>query len=232
MFFNHLVNKTSRKFSKFLVQVSNAYFCFLVEGSFTLTVGFFVASVYAAGLCFKSMSHDIKSFIMHKTLAVLDLQKIQKVYDSLTYRVNLIESAFSLAVLFWYFMVTLSLCIKLMAVLGDSGKPTDVQGMVIIGFGVLRGTLLIMGTLSFTVQYMTDSAANVLEEVGTSCLLLRDCAAYHEMAILMHRKRPSVTLYRFCEIGRPFLMSCVSTIVTYVIISLQLTPAGKQLLHI
>lgn len=235
VFYEHVVNRTSQQFGKFLIQINNAYFCFLVEGTLTVTVGFFVASVYACGLCFKNMGDDMKHLVPFKTLTALELKKIQRLYDNIMHRVDLIEGAFSLAVLLWYFMVVLTLCIRVMAILGDSGKATDLQGMVIIGFGILRGVVLIMITLPFTAQYMTDSALNALIEVETSSAVLQECAAYQELAILMRRvelKAPHVTLWRFCSIGRPFLMSCVSTIVTYIIISLQLTPVGKHVLHI
>ncbi|GFR14347.1 uncharacterized protein TNCT_355681 [Trichonephila clavata] len=225
-FYIHVVNKTSQTFGKILIQVNDAYLCLLTEGTLTCIVGLYIVSIYAASIWFQKMGDNGKP---------LDLNQLQRLYDLLLSRIHLLDSAFSLSVLLWYFMVTLTLCIRVIAIIGDDSSDSDVQGMLIIAFGLFRGTFMILIGIAFCAQYLTDSAKAAILKIEVFTVNGKNCGAYQELTILLRMlelKPPVVTLWKFCAIGKPFLMSCVQTMVTYVIICLQMTPAGKTLLHI
>ncbi|GFY62780.1 uncharacterized protein TNIN_69641 [Trichonephila inaurata madagascariensis] len=227
-FYIHVVNKTSPNFGKILIQVNDAYLCLLTEGTLTSIVGLYIVSICAASIWFQKMGENEKG-----SESSLDLNQLQRLYDLLLSRIHLLDSAFSLSVLLWYFMVTLTLCIRVIAIIGDDSSDADVQGMLIIAFGLFRGTFMILIGIAFCAQSLTDTAKGAILKI--EIFTVKNCVAYQELTILLRLlelKPPVVTLWNFCAIGKPFLMSCVQTMVTYVIICLQMTPAGKTLLHI
>ncbi|GFT45525.1 uncharacterized protein TNCV_3781501 [Trichonephila clavipes] len=229
-FYTHVVNKTSPTFGKVLIQVNDAYLCLLTEGTLTSIVGLYIVSICAASIWFQKMGENVKG-----SESSLDLNQLQRLYDLLLSRIHLLDSAFSLSVLLWYFMVTLTLCIRVIAIIGDDSSDSDVQGMLIIAFGLFRGTFMILIGIAFCAQYLTDTAKGAILTIEIFTVNVKNCVAYQELTILLRMlelKPPVVTLWNFCAIGKPFLMSCVQTMVTYVIICLQMTPAGKTLLHI
>ncbi|GBL98896.1 hypothetical protein AVEN_165720-1 [Araneus ventricosus] len=234
-FYHHVVNKTSHQFGKYLIQVNDAYLCLMTEGSITSIIGLYISSVCASSLWFKKMGESVKQFAKSQTLNPLDLNHLQRLYDQLLSRIILLDTAFSLSVLLWYFMVMLTLCIRVIAIIGETDSQSDIQGMLIIGFGLFRGTFIILIGIAFCAQYLTDTAKAAVLKIEILTVSTKNSAAYQELTILLRMlelKPPIVTLWNFCAIGKPFLMSCVQTMVTYVIICLQMTPAGKTLLHI
>ncbi|KAF8785948.1 hypothetical protein HNY73_011432 [Argiope bruennichi] len=234
-FYQHVVNKTSRQFAKYLIQVNDAYLCLMTEGSITSLIGLYISSVCAASLWFKKMGENVKQFAKSQTMNLLDLNHLQRLYDQILSRIILLDVAFSLSVLLWYFMVMLTLCIRVIAIIGETDSQSDIQGMLIISFGLFRGTFMILIGIAFCAQYLTDTAKAAVLKIEILTVSTKNSAAYQELTILLRMlelKPPVVTLWNFCAIGKPFLMSCVQTMVTYVIICLQMTPAGKTLLHI
>ncbi|GIY57332.1 uncharacterized protein CDAR_526111 [Caerostris darwini] len=233
-FYHHVVNKTSYRFGKSLIQINDAYLCLLTEGALSFIVGFYITAVCGSSLWFKILGENVKEFGGSRVLNPLDLNKLQRMYDLLISRINLLDQAFSLSVLLWYFMVTLTLCIRVIAIIADESK-SDIQGLLIIGFGLFRGTFMILIGIAFCAQYLTDTGNEGVLKIEMLAVTAKDTAAFQELTILLRMlelKPPVVTLWKFCAIGKPFLMSCVQTMVTYVIICLQMTPAGKTLLHI
>lgn len=224
-FYELIANRTSVTFQKYLIQLNDGLLCFLVEGNLTFCVMFYVVALRGCFLWFKVFERTILTY--SKTCYTVDMNYIQKMYDALARRVQNIDDAFSMSVLFWYFMVTVTLCIRVIAILSeDSKKDVDIQGFLTIGFGLSRGTFVILLGISFGAQYLIDTAQLVVLKID-KCLENRtDFASHQTYAVLLRKAEITpilVTLWKFCPIGKPFLMSCVQTMTTYVIICLQMS---------
>ncbi|GIY08511.1 uncharacterized protein CEXT_421791 [Caerostris extrusa] len=90
----------------------------------------------------QNISENVKEFGGSRVLNPLDLNKLQRMYDLLISRINL-WIAFSLSVLCGILWLRLTLCIRVIAIIADESK-SDIQGLLIIGFGLFRGTFMIL----------------------------------------------------------------------------------------
>lgn len=229
-FYTVIANRTSRTFQKFLIQVNDGYLCFIVEGNLTFCTTFYIIALQGCTLWFQVFEKLLMSYSRSNTSNIFDMKYAQKLYSVLARRVKNVDDAFSVSVLFWYFMVTVVLCIRVIAIVSDDNTSANIQSFLTIGFGLFRGTFIILLGISFHAQYLIDTAQKAVLKIEKCLENEKDFASHHSYEILLRKAEITpvvVTLWKFCPIGKPFLMSCVQTMTTYVIICLQMTEKLK-----
>lgn len=230
-FYNAIVNRTTLTFQKYLIQFNDGYLCLLVEGNLTFITVFYIMALHGCVFWFKEFERIVLVNSKSKITNISDVKSMKKMYDILSRRVQNLDEAFSMSVLFWYFMVTVALCIRVIAILGEDSTGVDIQGMLTIGFGLFRGTFVILIGISFSAQYLIDTAQNVVLKSDKIIENSKDYFAHQGYSLLLRKiqiKPVIVTLWKFCPIGKPFLMSCVQTMTTYVIICLQMQSTASM----
>lgn len=215
------------------IKIDKSFESFFIQGSLAVIVSLYTVLCINIKLWFTRFGQQFKkSSWSLNVLQLEDVKNFRAIFDRFSRRVEMIDNVFSRIVAVWLLMILVTLCVRTLSVL-NSETLINNQMIAMSALELSRAvmTLLSVSLLADGVYRESLFCIGVLQSVQSKSSDLWNASVYHEihMAFTKFTFFPThLTVWKFSQLNRAFLMTCIGVMITYVVICIQLNPSALE----